>query len=129
MSETQPRNVTEPDVDTLVARAAQYVAHGAKRFNQRSVCNSPNVFFRNVGKVLGKCFTSEHDMVRVTDDERLRPLSRLWEEKYGPTWQFGVRDGAFDHDGHLAAVFAVRPTKVLAFRKGSFSQTRYRFGS
>lgn len=67
--------------------------------------------------------------VRVTDDERLRPLSRLWEEKYGPTWQFGVRDGAFDHDGHLAAVFAVRPTKVLAFRKGSFSQTRYRFGS
>jgi hypothetical protein len=28
---------------------------------------------------------------------------------------------------HPALVFTVRPTKVLAFGKGTFSQTRYEF--
>ena len=34
----------------------------------------------------------------------------------------------FHHDdGGSAAVFEVAPTKVLAFAKGRFAQTRYRF--
>jgi len=31
------------------------------------------------------------------------------------------------NEGHAALVFAVRPTKVIAFAKGNFAQTRYRF--
>ena len=41
---------------------------------------------------------------------------------------FAVKDGMFHHDdGGSAVVYAVAPTKVLAFAKGQFAQTRYRF--
>ena len=33
----------------------------------------------------------------------------------------------FHHDGGDAIVFEVAPVKVLAFAKGVFAQTRYRF--
>ena len=64
---------------------------------------------------------------RVTDDERLRDLAAMWATKYDGDWQFEVRDGAFHDDPGPAHVFAVRPVKVLAFAKGDFAQTRYRF--
>lgn len=38
-----------------------------------------------------------------------------------------VADGAFVGAGGVALEFAARPTKVLAFAKGDFAQTRYRF--
>jgi len=42
-------------------------------------------------------------------------------------WQFGVRDGRFEHQGGgQSLVFAVRPAKILAFAKGQFGQTRHR---
>ncbi len=44
-------------------------------------------------------------------------------------WRYEARDGGFDNDlgrgGALA--FSVTPTKILAFTKGNFSQTSYRF--
>jgi len=41
-----------------------------------------------------------------------------------------VGNGAFQSaGGGEALVFAVRPTKVLAFAKGDFAQTRFRFPS
>ncbi|TDD37463.1 hypothetical protein E1286_37250 [Nonomuraea terrae] len=65
---------------------------------------------------------------RVTDSAALKELSAAWEEKYGPTWHFEVRDGAFVNvAGGTAPVYAVRPSKVLGFRKGHYSQTRWRF--
>jgi nitroimidazol reductase NimA-like FMN-containing flavoprotein (pyridoxamine 5'-phosphate oxidase superfamily) len=64
---------------------------------------------------------------RVTDDTRLRQLAAAWESKYAGDWKFDVADGAFHHDGGAALVFAVAPTKVIAFAKGDFAQTRYRF--
>ncbi len=64
---------------------------------------------------------------QVTDDDRLRHLADRWLAKYGPDWTFTVADGAFHHEGGAALVFAVAPTKVLAFAKGRFAQTRYRF--
>jgi nitroimidazol reductase NimA-like FMN-containing flavoprotein (pyridoxamine 5'-phosphate oxidase superfamily) len=64
---------------------------------------------------------------RVTDDDRLRQLAAAWESKYGGDWHFEVADGAFHHGAGEAFVFEVAPTKVLAFAKGEFAQTRYRF--
>ncbi len=70
----------------------------------------------------------EGTAVQITDDSRLRTLSDLWRSKYRGDWDFAVEDGMFRHgDGGSAVVFEVAPTKVLAFAKGRFAQTRYRF--
>ena len=64
---------------------------------------------------------------RVTDEARLQRLADAWESKYDGDWHFEVANGAFQGDGGEALVFAVIPTKILAFAKGDFAQTRYRF--
>jgi general stress protein 26 len=70
----------------------------------------------------------EGGAVQVTDESRLRTLADLWRSKYHGDWDFTVADGAFHHeDGGAAVVFEVAPTKVLAFAKGRFAQTRYGF--
>lgn len=73
----------------------------------------------------------EGTAVRVTDDAQLRRLAQAWATKWDGQWQFAVRDGAFRHhddpEDHEVAVFAVRPDKVLAFAKGTFSHTRHKF--
>jgi general stress protein 26 len=70
----------------------------------------------------------EGTAVRVTDETRLRALADLWRTKYHGDWDFRVADGLFHHeDGGSAVVFGVAPVKVLAFAKGLFAQTRYRF--
>jgi hypothetical protein len=69
----------------------------------------------------------EGTAVRVTDHSRLRTLTDLWRSKYQGDWDFTVEDGLFHHDGGDAIVFEVAPAKVLAFAKGVFAQTRYRF--
>jgi hypothetical protein len=63
----------------------------------------------------------------VTDETHLRALAAAWEEKYDGDWGFEVRDGAFHHGGGTAHVFEVAPRRVLAFAKGEFAQTRFRF--
>jgi general stress protein 26 len=74
----------------------------------------------------------EGDAIQVTDEAMLRRLARAWAEKWDGQWRFEPRDGAFvsaegagNHDGTSALVFAVHPTKILAFGKGTFSHTRY----
>ncbi|HWJ60748.1 MAG TPA: pyridoxamine 5'-phosphate oxidase family protein [Acidimicrobiales bacterium] len=63
--------------------------------------------------------------VRQADDQELRELAALWKAKLD--WDFTVGDGTFgDADGRTALVFALEPTKVLAFNKGPYSQTRFR---
>jgi hypothetical protein len=69
----------------------------------------------------------EGDAVRVTDDSRLQRLADAWEAKYDGDWHFDVANHAFQGDGGEALVFAVVPSKILAFAKGDFAQTRYRF--
>jgi hypothetical protein len=70
----------------------------------------------------------EGGAVRVTDSARLRRLAQAWTAKWDGRWQFEAGDGCFrDDDGHEALVYAVKPGKVLAFAKGSFSHTRHRF--
>ena len=73
---------------------------------------------------------------RMTTDHPLRspPIGTLhhateplWCSKYHGDWQYDVRNGAFHHEAGEALVFRVAPTKVLAFAKGDFAQTRFRF--
>ncbi|MGW7421877.1 pyridoxamine 5'-phosphate oxidase family protein [Streptomyces sp. NPDC054813] len=74
----------------------------------------------------GYDLTVEGEVVRVTDDGRLRELAAAWEAKYGPAWHYEVADGHFQHGPGRALVFAVRPRKVLGFGKGEpFSQTKW----
>jgi general stress protein 26 len=69
----------------------------------------------------------EGDAVQVTDDDTLQRLAAAWRTKWDGRWQFEARNGAFHHDVGEALVYAVAPTKVLAFGKGTFSHTRHRF--
>jgi nitroimidazol reductase NimA-like FMN-containing flavoprotein (pyridoxamine 5'-phosphate oxidase superfamily) len=66
---------------------------------------------------------------RVTDEDLLRRLAKAWETKYHGDWHFDVANGAFQGEGGEALVFEVVPVKVLAFAKGEFAQTRFRFPS
>ena len=63
---------------------------------------------------------------RVTDEVRLQRLADAWESKYEGDWHFEVANGAFQGEGGEALVFEVISTKILAFAKGNFAQTRYR---
>ena len=64
----------------------------------------------------------------VADDDLLKRLASAWATKWDGRWQYEVRNGSFYYeDEGVALVFEAKPTKVLAFARGTFSQTRYRF--
>jgi general stress protein 26 len=69
----------------------------------------------------------EGNAVQVTDDGLLERLAAAWATKWDGRWQYQVRNGAFHHPQGEALVFSVKPAKILAFGKGSFSHTRHRF--
>lgn len=70
----------------------------------------------------------EGDAVAVTDDAMLSRLAASWSGKWDGRWQYQVRGGRFCHPAAgNALVFAVAPSKVLAFGKGTFTHTTYRF--
>ena len=71
----------------------------------------------------------EGEAERVTDEARLTELARAWRGKWDGSWEFEPVADGFRHGGGeaIAHVFAVVPTKVLAFGKGGFSHTRHRF--
>lgn len=70
----------------------------------------------------------EGDAVQVNDQDMLERLAQEWATKWDGRWQYEARNGSFHHkDGGPVLVFSVTPTKILAFAKGTFSQTRHRF--
>jgi len=69
----------------------------------------------------------EGDAVQVTDASTLQRLADAWRTKWDGRWKFEARGGRFHHEAGEALVFAVAPTKVLAFGKGTFSHTRHEF--
>jgi nitroimidazol reductase NimA-like FMN-containing flavoprotein (pyridoxamine 5'-phosphate oxidase superfamily) len=75
-----------------------------------------------------------HDVViegrveRVTGGARLQAVADAYREKYGSAWDFEHDEEVFSPDEGPAAVFAVRPAKVLSFAKSPHAQTAYRFG-
>jgi general stress protein 26 len=65
---------------------------------------------------------------QVTDDALLSRLVAAWSAKWDGRWRYEARDGLFHHPGGGdAVVYGVHPTKVLAFGKGTFTHTTYRF--
>jgi general stress protein 26 len=62
---------------------------------------------------------------RVSDNGALARLARLWKDKID--WVYEVGDGVFldTNSSGAAVVFAVTPSKILAFTKAPYSQTRY----
>jgi nitroimidazol reductase NimA-like FMN-containing flavoprotein (pyridoxamine 5'-phosphate oxidase superfamily) len=69
----------------------------------------------------------EGDAVRVVDAALLARLAAAWATKWDGRWRPAADGGGFDVRAGSALVFAVKPTKILAFAKGSLAQTRYRF--
>jgi general stress protein 26 len=71
----------------------------------------------------------EGDAVRQTDRGMLERLAAAWAAKWTGQWQYEVGDGCFHHPhgSEEIDVFSVRPSKVLAFAKGTFGVTRHRF--
>ena len=75
----------------------------------------------------------EGNAVQVTDEDLLKRLAEAWTTKWDGRWQYEVRNGAFhtedldQSDVNTIPVFSVTPTKVFAFAKGNFSQTRHQF--
>jgi len=70
----------------------------------------------------------EGEAVRVTDDDTLKRLAEAWTSKWDGRWHYEVGNGSLQHPGGgTALVYAVRPTNVLAFAKGTFTHTRHRF--
>ena len=66
--------------------------------------------------------------VQVTDDDLLARLAEAWSGKWDGQWRYEARNGRFHHpDGGEALVYGVRPRKVLAFGKGTFTHTTHRF--
>ena len=68
----------------------------------------------------------EGEAVPVGDDSTLHRVAAAFLDKYGEEWRFEVRDGRFHHGPGDATVFAVHPTKVLGFGRGTATQTRWR---
>jgi general stress protein 26 len=71
----------------------------------------------------------EGDAVLVTDQDTLKRLADLWTTKWDERWQYRAGDGCFRHPDveDPVLVFAVAPTQILAFGKGTFSHTKHRF--
>ena len=67
----------------------------------------------------------EGSVDRVTDNGMLARLAQLWRDKID--WVFEVGDGVFldSESAGAALVFAVTPSKILAFTKAPYGQTRY----
>ncbi|HET6732199.1 pyridoxamine 5'-phosphate oxidase family protein [Mycobacterium sp.] len=63
---------------------------------------------------------------RLTGRDTLVPLANEIREKYHGEWDFTPHDDGFGHDTHIAYVFRVTPTKVIAFTKSPHGQTTFR---
>lgn len=64
---------------------------------------------------------------RIVDGELLERLASAWRRRWDGRWRFDVADGAFRHaHGGVSHVYGLTPSKVLAFAKSPFVQTRHR---
>jgi nitroimidazol reductase NimA-like FMN-containing flavoprotein (pyridoxamine 5'-phosphate oxidase superfamily) len=121
-----------PHVTPLVAvwlDDALHFSTGADEQKALNLANNPRVALTTGanGWQSGLDVVVEGEAVRVTDPEQLRRLAAAWTKKWDARWRYSVDEDRFRHEAGSALVFAVRPAKVLAFAKGTFSHTRHRF--
>jgi general stress protein 26 len=120
-----------PHVTPLPAIWSEGVLHfctGPQEQKARNLSRDPRCVLTTGTNVMrsGLDVVVEGSAERVTDRDRLVELAALWMSKLD--WPYEVGEDMFgDGAGHTAWVFGVRPDKVLAFKKGDYSQTRYRF--
>jgi PPOX class probable F420-dependent enzyme len=120
-----------PHVTPLVAVWHDEEVHfstGADEQKARNIANDPHVVLTTGSTDWdgGIDVVVEGRARRVTERGVLEQLAAAWAQKWDGRWRFESTDDGFrDGDGGLALVFAVRPTKVLAFAKGTFGHTRY----
>jgi nitroimidazol reductase NimA-like FMN-containing flavoprotein (pyridoxamine 5'-phosphate oxidase superfamily) len=71
----------------------------------------------------------EGEAVQVIEANVLKRLAETWATKWDGRWHYEVHEAGCRHQAGTGAivVFSVNPTKVLAFAKGTFGQTRHRF--
>jgi nitroimidazol reductase NimA-like FMN-containing flavoprotein (pyridoxamine 5'-phosphate oxidase superfamily) len=132
----------QPHVTPLLAvwaDGAMHVSTGHDERKARNLAASPRCTLTTGRNTMedGLDVVVEGEAVRVTRRDRLAALRDMWVAKYGETWRFDVSDDGFHHPNQdeldpgvaaLSLVFALRPARAYAFRKGAvFSQTRYRF--
>ena len=130
---TTVRADARPHVTPLVAvwlDAAAYFTTGATEQKALNLAANPQVILTTGCNTWdrGLDVVVEGTAERVSDDPLLRRLAEAWTGKWDGRWRYEASGGAFHHpDGGAALVFEVAPTKILAFGKGEFSHTRYRF--
>ncbi|MCF3102145.1 pyridoxamine 5'-phosphate oxidase family protein [Streptomyces roseoverticillatus] len=129
---------------TVWMDGALHFATGAQERKGLNLGTNPHVVLTTGANAYGEgCdLVVEGEAVRVTDEKRLGELAAAWEAKYGPSWHFDVRDGAFSTasttsapppteetaEAGRALVFRVSPRTAFGFgRDEAFSQTRWRF--
>jgi general stress protein 26 len=102
--------------------------HEQKAVNLRS---NPNVVLTTGGDDWrgGLSVVVEGVAVRQTDAALLERLARAWKSKWDGRWAYEPRHGVFHQErgSGEALVFTVRPTKILAFGRNPFTQTRHQF--
>lgn len=109
-----------PHVTPLVAvwlDEALHFATGETEQKFVNLTNNPNVVLTT------GCNSWDHglDVIvegqasRVTDRATLERLATAWRTKWEGCWQTDATDSGFEHPGGPAAVFAVKPNKILAF--------------
>ncbi|MGH8986004.1 MAG: pyridoxamine 5'-phosphate oxidase family protein [Acidimicrobiia bacterium] len=125
-----------PHVTPLISvwlDGALYFCTGPSEQKARNLVRNPHCTLTTGGNALGEGLdvVVEGDPARVTDDAKLRRIANAYESKYGSDWRFEVRDGAFFQESvpDGALVYEVAPATAFGFRKGEYSQTRWRFSA
>jgi nitroimidazol reductase NimA-like FMN-containing flavoprotein (pyridoxamine 5'-phosphate oxidase superfamily) len=114
---------------TVWEQEAPWFCTGADERKGLNLATNPHCVLTTGGNGLadGLDVVVEGAAERVADDDRLRRVAEAYLAKYGADWRFDVRDGAFlGPEGNRALVFRIAPTTMFAFRKGHYSQTRFR---
>jgi pyridoxine/pyridoxamine 5'-phosphate oxidase len=118
-----------PLISVWLDRAA-YFCTGSDERKAKNLAANPCCILTTGANQLreGLDLTIEGEAQQLRDEAALRRVAAAYESKYGAEWRFDVHDGAFHGaQGNAAIVFELRPTKILGFAKGAYSQTSWRF--
>lgn len=121
-----------PHVTPLISvwlDGAAYFCTGASERKAKNLAQNPNCILTTGCNLLGEGLdvVIEGAAERVSDDDKLLRIADAYESKYGSEWHFDVHNGTFHGEGGEALVFEVAPATGFGFRKGEYSQTRWRF--
>ena len=127
------RSGGRPHVTPLISvwlDGAAYFCTGPDEQKAKNLAQNPSCVLTTGCNQLGEGLdvVIEGEAERIEDDARLTRIAEAYEAKYGSEWHFDVHDGAFRHSEGEALVFEVAPAKAFGFAKGTYSQTRWRFG-